>query len=205
MQFGPEQKTRRAHCAGGLVLQLPSGLQVGPHRPRLVRNALISLDKIIKRGGHAQSLASRGAPGQCRARGSSTIRPARGVAQPGSALRSGRRGPQFESGHPDTHRAAQRSRGPGPVSACGATCAALRGLGFLSRTCISDRGGRKSASPRCGCPLLSSWLSSPAAAWRRPVRADPRGRRRRPQVDGGHEGRRRSTTRRSASRRSASR
>ncbi len=25
----------------------------------------------------------------------------RGVAQPGSALRSGRRGPQFESGHPD--------------------------------------------------------------------------------------------------------
>ena len=26
---------------------------------------------------------------------------ARGVAQPGSALRSGRRGPQFESGHPD--------------------------------------------------------------------------------------------------------
>ena len=27
--------------------------------------------------------------------------PARGVAQPGSALRSGRRGPQFESGHPD--------------------------------------------------------------------------------------------------------
>jgi hypothetical protein len=30
---------------------------------------------------------------------------ARGVAQPGSALRSGRRGPQFKSGHPD-HRAA---------------------------------------------------------------------------------------------------
>ncbi len=27
--------------------------------------------------------------------------PARGVAQPGSALRSGRRGPQFKSGHPD--------------------------------------------------------------------------------------------------------
>src|SRR5262249_18349649 len=26
---------------------------------------------------------------------------ARGVAQPGSALRSGRRGPQFKSGHPD--------------------------------------------------------------------------------------------------------
>src|SRR2546422_2806917 len=27
--------------------------------------------------------------------------PPRGVAQPGSALRSGRRGPQFKSGHPD--------------------------------------------------------------------------------------------------------
>src|SRR5205085_8579503 len=27
--------------------------------------------------------------------------PLRGVAQPGSALRSGRRGPQFKSGHPD--------------------------------------------------------------------------------------------------------
>ena len=34
---------------------------------------------------------------------------ARGVAQPGSALRSGRRGPQFESGHPDCVR---RSRIP---------------------------------------------------------------------------------------------
>ena len=30
---------------------------------------------------------------------------ARGVAQPGSALRSGRRGPQFESGHPDSSAA----------------------------------------------------------------------------------------------------
>ena len=29
---------------------------------------------------------------------------ARGVAQPGSALRSGRRGPQFKSGHPDRNR-----------------------------------------------------------------------------------------------------
>src|SRR5262249_46140445 len=30
----------------------------------------------------------------------------RGVAQPGSALRSGRRGPQFKSGHPDAAPAA---------------------------------------------------------------------------------------------------
>ena len=29
------------------------------------------------------------------------LAPPRGVAQPGSALRSGRRGPQFKSGHPD--------------------------------------------------------------------------------------------------------
>ena len=34
---------------------------------------------------------------------------ARGVAQPGSALRSGRRGPQFKSGHPDFSR---RGRDP---------------------------------------------------------------------------------------------
>ena len=36
----------------------------------------------------------------------------RGVAQPGSALRSGRRGPQFESGHPDLGSAGGRSRPP---------------------------------------------------------------------------------------------
>src|SRR4029079_8995425 len=36
----------------------------------------------------------------------------RGVAQPGSALRSGRRGPQFESGHPDF----SPLTGPTPVS-----------------------------------------------------------------------------------------
>jgi putative hydrolase of the HAD superfamily len=36
---------------------------------------------------------------------------ARGVAQPGSALRSGRRGPQFKSGHPDAHASSKRARG----------------------------------------------------------------------------------------------
>ena len=39
----------------------------------------------------------------------------RGVAQPGSALRSGRRGPQFESGHPDALPGPRR--GPGSCSA----------------------------------------------------------------------------------------
>ena len=38
--------------------------------------------------------------------------PSRGVAQPGSALRSGRRGPQFESGHPDEKPA------PGGLFSC---------------------------------------------------------------------------------------
>ena len=42
----------------------------------------------------------------CRADGgrAGTIGALRGVAQPGSALRSGRRGPQFKSGHPDCGR-----------------------------------------------------------------------------------------------------
>src|SRR5438128_12216128 len=40
---------------------------------------------------------------------SASLYAARGVAQPGSALRSGRRGPQFESGHPDASGRAGRS------------------------------------------------------------------------------------------------
>ncbi len=44
--------------------------------------------------------------------------PARGVAQPGSALRSGRRGPQFKSGHPDfTWGNPWFPHGPPPFSA----------------------------------------------------------------------------------------
>src|SRR5436305_14926546 len=45
----------------------------------------------------------------------------RGVAQPGSALRSGRRGPQFESGHPDfltlATRMQRQARGRWPSEA----------------------------------------------------------------------------------------
>ena len=41
----------------------------------------------------------------------------RGVAQPGSALRSGRRGPQFESGHPDFSAGAVRGSQPGEALA----------------------------------------------------------------------------------------
>ena len=43
----------------------------------------------------------------------SIISAVRGVAQPGSALRSGRRGRRFESGHPDRWKA---------------TCTTVRGL-----------------------------------------------------------------------------
>ena len=46
----------------------------------------------------------------------------RGVAQPGSALRSGRRGPQFESGHPDALPGPRR----GPGSRLPDTCARER-------------------------------------------------------------------------------
>ena len=44
---------------------------------------------------------------------------ARGVAQPGSALRSGRRGPQFESGHPDQGRGGTNTRFPHEPSSLG--------------------------------------------------------------------------------------
>ncbi len=42
---------------------------------------------------------------------------ARGVAQPGSALRSGRRGPQFESGHPDKRGGTKQGSPTGPLLA----------------------------------------------------------------------------------------
>src|SRR2546421_8319083 len=48
-------------------------------------------------------ISSRLAIGSDCVRRSATLSPSRGVAQPGSALRSGRRGPQFKSGHPDEH------------------------------------------------------------------------------------------------------
>src|SRR4029453_7894528 len=48
---------------------------------------------------------------------SATLCEPRGVAQPGSARRSGRRGPRFKSGHPDTyetiHVAMRRARRTG--------------------------------------------------------------------------------------------
>src|SRR6266566_1999758 len=42
--------------------------------------------------------------------------PPRGVAQPGSALRSGRRGPQFKSGHPDWMRGDPGSPAISPIT-----------------------------------------------------------------------------------------
>ena len=71
-------------------------------RPRAAR----SRTRRSRLVGHAPSLERRlDAPSTAAYRVSSRRSrlpfPARGVAQPGSALRSGRRGPQFKSGHPD--------------------------------------------------------------------------------------------------------
>ncbi len=67
----------------------------------------------------------------------------RGVAQPGSALRSGRRGPQFKSGHPD-RRGASNPASPLP---------ARRGGEATSRPPPAPAGGGRSALPRraAGC------------------------------------------------------
>ena len=56
---------------------------------------------------------------------------ARGVAQPGSALRSGRRGPQFKSGHPDRHGGTRGSPTATPPS--------VFGSGF----CVTPPGRRR--------------------------------------------------------------
>src|SRR5881396_415410 len=66
-------------------------------------------------------------------RRAATLYPARGVAQPGSALRSGRRGPQFESGHPDASGRAGSGppcRAPSIVWLSSAAVPALRAVVF---------------------------------------------------------------------------
>jgi hypothetical protein len=78
----------------------------------------------------------------------------RGVAQPGSALRSGRRGPQFESGHPDIRRRKSKLfrrmlRNSGRESAisrpsCGRLLSMLS-MGWLPGALA--RGGRRERSP----------------------------------------------------------
>ena len=141
--------------------------------------------------------------GRGRGAGSSTIRPARGVAQPGSALRSGRRGPQFESGHPDGHTSRRTLTGePVPRDARAAPPRSR----FLEPSCISDRAGRESDGSRCGSPWLVA-RGFPRLLRRGVGRsgADPRRRRRRPEVDRGHEGRRPQPPGGRASRRSGSR
>ena len=53
------------------------------------------------------------------------VGPPRGVAQLGRALRSGRRGPQFKSAHPDQARCRSSALPPGrrlPIANCGGCC-----------------------------------------------------------------------------------
>ena len=69
----------------------------------------LSLTRPGRRAGAGRALLAPGE--QLSAAGVCDNRRFRGVAQPGSALRSGRRGPQFESGHPDALPGPQR--GPG--------------------------------------------------------------------------------------------
>ncbi len=66
---------------------------------------------------HVHTIVDRAAVRQAGGRGegstAGTICAPRGVAQPGSALRSGRRGPQFKSGHPDRVGGEPGSENPG--------------------------------------------------------------------------------------------
>ena len=80
-------------------------------RPALDLEQRVRVGDDLVPAGHAHSLwrcAIRSTPG---VRASGYPVGARGVAQPGSALRSGRRGPQFESGHPDSPADAGIPRG----------------------------------------------------------------------------------------------
>ena len=86
----------------------PRGRQRHLHdvRDRGARPARPVADAARRRAGAGRALlATRGAS----ALSVCDNRPFRGVAQPGSALRSGRRGPQFESGHPDALPGPQRA------------------------------------------------------------------------------------------------
>ena len=70
-----------------------------------------------------------------------TIGRARGVAQPGSALRSGRRGPQFKSGHPDRSGENPGSENlvfPRWVTRLSAVAAAASILGGVLRAVVFD-------------------------------------------------------------------
>ena len=90
---------------------------------------------------------------------------ARGVAQPGSALRSGRRGPQFESGHPDYREGNQVS----PTSPPSAPCTGLPNGLPAGGAGLRPRAGRRVRSPaapfravsslRCSAPCCSTSTS----------------------------------------------
>ena len=103
----PRRARRRARTARASTRRRTRASSPPPRRPPVgpaVRTpATLDLEQLVRvrhdlvPGGHGaileRSIVARRRP-QYPSR-------ARGVAQPGSALRSGRRGPQFESGHPD--------------------------------------------------------------------------------------------------------
>ena len=146
-----QEKARRARSADGLESLQWGSRNISHDRHRLRRpsvyEACSSLRNDSRRGGRPARAAERRRAERLR------ICAPRGVAQPGSALRSGRRGPQFKSGHPDRSRGGKH-RFPPRVS--------LPGLG----------------RPRPRCATLGERRHDYAAAVLCSVRA-PRGRLRR--------------------------
>ena len=130
---------------------------------------------------------------------------ARGVAQPGSALRSGRRGPQFESGHPDDtrSRAPRLPSRPGVEGSHHVRRRPPAGGGRYCPTAVRQdaRCPRPLHMRLCGlCAVQALTVlgprPSPRLIRRSPPRPDPAGRDRRRRAAAG----RASPTRRSAHR-----
>ena len=112
-------------------------------------------------------------------------RAVRGVAQPGSALRSGRRGPQFESGHPDA--GLEPVSPPVPREAHGRVVAVRP---RVRRARAAAGGSRVAPSPRLPSTARALALAPPArarpAAARRHRRRRARDRRRAPRLGREH-------------------
>ena len=135
------EERARARDATGEQRHLVAADHLKPGRREL--RPAFDLEQRVRVGddlvppGHGHSLGAAAEPRRVDRRARPPSRypvGARGVAQPGSALRSGRRGPQFESGHPDmladagSASADPASRGslkPGTRPCVHSPCAAL--------------------------------------------------------------------------------
>ena len=98
----------------------------------------------------------------------------RGVAQLGSALRSGRRGPRFESGHPDASRPGPPSGGPGRRRRGNA----VRRSAWLSQQRIGRPNGEAVALASHSAPSWAGPLGSGRRRRRRVRACDGAGSRR---------------------------